>query len=119
MKYFGSWSTRDECEESWRDDYKTPMQDFPSDEQILFASYGGASYEGDAFVLYEREGKLYEVSGGHCSCFGLEGQWKPEETAWAALAMRKRDGKPYEMFLTDHDNDARAAYWSLVDSRAS
>jgi hypothetical protein len=24
-----------------------------------------------------------------CSCYGLEGQWEPEETTWEALAMRE------------------------------
>lgn len=62
--------------------------DFPTRKEILYASYECPPYEGYAFVLYERDGKLYEVNGSHCSCFGLEGQWKPEETSWGALAMR-------------------------------
>jgi hypothetical protein len=32
-------------------------------------------------VIYEKDGQLYEVHGGHCSCYGLEGQWSPEETS--------------------------------------
>ena len=43
---------------------------------ILFASYGQGGYEGDAWVLFEEDGKLFEVNGGHCSCYGLEGQWE-------------------------------------------
>lgn len=42
---------------------------------ILFASYGCANYSGHGWVLYEQDGKLYETSGSHCSCYGLEGQW--------------------------------------------
>ena len=57
--------------------------------EILFAAYGGRSYEGAAFVLYRKDGKLFEVNGGHCSCNGLEGQWGPEETTVAALKMRQ------------------------------
>lgn len=48
-------------------------------DELLFAEYGGGSYDGDAFVAYRNGEKFYTVEGGHCSCFGLEGQWKPEE----------------------------------------
>ena len=62
------------------------------DCNILFAWYGHGSYDGSAFVLFERGGKLYEVNGGHCSCYGLEGQWEPEETSVEALKHRIREG---------------------------
>jgi hypothetical protein len=48
------------------------------DVNILFASYGCANYSGDAWVLFEQNGELFEVNGNHCSCYGLEGQWNPE-----------------------------------------
>jgi len=63
------------------------------DINILFASYGCESYEGDAFVLFEREGKLFEVNGSHCSCFGLEQQFVPEETTLEALRHRLVEGR--------------------------
>lgn len=59
---------------------------------VLFASYGTGNYSGDAFVLFEQDGKLYEVNGSHCSCNGLEGQWYPEETSVEALVSRLTDG---------------------------
>lgn len=61
---------------------------FPTDREILYAVYEQPDYEGSAFVLYRRDGKLYEVNASHCSCYGLEDQWKPEETTWEALAIR-------------------------------
>lgn len=60
---------------------------------ILFASYGTGNYEGDAFVLFEKDGKLYEVNGGHCSCYGLEGQWREEEVELMTLYYRLTVGK--------------------------
>lgn len=90
------WKSRDEMASDFEagtgrwEKFKI-ADDFPTDEQILLGARGWGSYCGDAFVLFERDGKLYEVNGGHCSCYGLEGQWTPEETTWAALAMRKRD----------------------------
>jgi hypothetical protein len=59
---------------------------------VLLASYGTPSYEGYAFVLFSRDGKLYEVNGSHCSCYGLENQWSPEETTVEALRHRLENG---------------------------
>ena len=62
---------------------------------ILLASYGSTSDEGSdccAFVLFRRDGKLWEVNGSHCSCYGLEGQWDPEETTVDALRHRVMSG---------------------------
>ena len=59
-------------------------------EHILFASYSYADYSGDAWVLFEKDGKLYEVNGGHCSCYGLEGQWEPEEVNLKEIENRIR-----------------------------
>lgn len=69
---------------------KDRARSYPTDSQILYASYDTPPYEGDAFVIFTKDGKLYEVHGAHCSCYGLEGQWEPEETSWQAIAMNKR-----------------------------
>ncbi|MED3974596.1 hypothetical protein P4639_14480 [Priestia megaterium] len=64
-------------------------------EEVLFASYGdvdGTGLEGEAFVLFVQDGKLYEVNGNHCSCHGLEGQWEPEEVLLAELEHRLTKG---------------------------
>jgi hypothetical protein len=59
-----------------------------NDAEIIIGFYEVAGYEGNAWVLYEKSGTLYEVNAQHCSCFGLEGQWEPEETSLAQLAMK-------------------------------
>lgn len=59
---------------------------------VLVASYTYEHYSGDAYVLFERDGKLFEVEGSHCSCFGLEGQWKPEEAEREAIIHRLTKG---------------------------
>lgn len=64
------------------------------DHEILLAWYGYGSYCGSAGVLFHRDGKLYEVTGSHCSCYGLEGSWSPGETSWEALAMRSASWGP-------------------------
>lgn len=56
---------------------------------LLYAEYDTGAWEGSAFVLYEHDGKLFEVNASYCSCMGLEGQWCPSETSVAALNARK------------------------------
>jgi hypothetical protein len=60
--------------------------------RLLLACYDCPDYEGQAFILYEQGGLLYEVNANHCSCFGLEGQWEPEETSVVALRYRLDQG---------------------------
>ena len=75
----------------------------PSDSldncQVLLAYYHVGAYgcDSSAFVLFERDGKLYEVNGDHCSCHGLDEknysgntstQWEPEETTIEELEHR-------------------------------
>mgnify|MGYP000883629213 CR=1 FL=1 len=50
----------------------------PDDIEIILAAYEYEGYEGWAFVVFRQCGQVYEVNASHCSCFGLEGQWRPE-----------------------------------------
>lgn len=74
------------------------IQEFQLDKKdvdninVLLAFYEYEDYSGYAFVLFERDGLLYEVNGSHCSCYGLEGQWEPEETSVDALRHRIVEG---------------------------
>ena len=54
---------------------------------LLYAKYR-SGYEGDAYILYSKDSKLFEVHGSHCSCYGLEGQWTPEEVFIQDLEFR-------------------------------
>lgn len=93
--YFGYWENYKRMLADWGN---TADDIVPQKENVLFASYGGDGYEWRALVLFTHNGKLYEVNGWHCSCFGLRevgsgtdtvSQWCPEETTWKALAMRR------------------------------
>jgi hypothetical protein len=76
--YLNDWSNKEDV-----------ARDFENDDiknlNILFADYQNQCYEGEAFVLFEKDGKLFEVIGSHCSCYGLEGQFDPEEVCLEAL----------------------------------
>lgn len=64
--------------------------------EILVASYTYEDYSGSAYVLFRQDGKLFEVHGSHCSCYGLEGQWEPEEADRDAILYRVKNGRRYE-----------------------
>lgn len=94
--------------ESWKEfdnkeyNYKTKQYEYDGkvdvkDKEVIFARMRQESYEGYAQMIYQRKGKLYEVTGSHCSCYGFEGQWDPTEITWDQLAMRPavKDPKSY------------------------
>jgi len=69
--------------------------------EVIVASYTYEDYYGDAYVLFKRNGKLFEVYGSHCSCYGLSEsdysgnsttQWRPEETTPEAILHRLDQG---------------------------
>jgi len=50
--------------------------------RAVVGEYVREDYEGSAHVLVLTEnGKLLENYGSHCSCFGLEDQWKPNKVS--------------------------------------
>ena len=107
MKYFDNFADHADVVKEFE-----IAADAVSDAEILYAQYGNGSYDGCARGLFERDGKVFRVDGGHCSCHGLEGQWSPEETSWQAEAMR-----PREFYGYDTSQGAPDAFWALVDAR--
>ena len=85
-----------------RDVFNKYEEPYDKSINILFAYYTYEDYNGRAFVLFERDGKLYEVNGGHCSCYGLEEQWEPEETTIEDLKYRMTNG---ELGYDSYDNE--------------
>jgi hypothetical protein len=69
------------------DSYNAPA-DALKGAKVYLAWYGYGSCDAYSLIIFKKGEKLYEVNGSHCSCYGLEGQWQPEETSWKALAMR-------------------------------
>lgn len=86
--YYGEWEKKEDV----LNDFRVSEQEVEGCE-ILFAYYTYEDYDGRAFVLFEKEGKLFEVNGSHCSCYVLEDQWEPEETLTSALLHRMVEGR--------------------------
>ncbi len=123
--FFGSWRDYKDFRDDWFpshwDEIHLPPEDFPPPEAILFASYGGQSYEGDAYVLFRKDAKYFEVHGSHCSCTGLEDQWDPAKVSVPYLVnmvKAMRNAEDPSRFLEDHEEGARAAFVRLVGTLA-
>jgi hypothetical protein len=103
--FLGNFSNREDV----ITDFKAPV-DALEGAKILLAWYGPGDYCGDAFVLFRKDGKLFEAHGSHCSCYGLEGQWAPEETSKAALEKR-------EFYSEYHEyKEAGAALKAIIEN---
>lgn len=62
--------------------------------RVLYAVLNSYGYEESACVIFERDGKLYETGGSHCSCYGFEGQFSPAtEVTRESLRMYNRGSK--------------------------
>ena len=96
MRYFGCFSEKSDVASEFQVDI--------GDINILIAVYSQEDYEGSAFVLfYGEDNQLYEVNGGHCSCYGLEEQWDPEATSWEAIRHRFEKGHLFPYGWDDVD----------------
>ena len=104
-------------EYDWSTSSNTPIMsdEEKADIEILLASYTYQDYSGSAFVLFRKksDGKLYEVNGSHCSCYGLEGQWLPEETNINELKHRLENGRMGLNF--DDSNEFRDELLGLLE----
>jgi hypothetical protein len=95
----------------WADVMSAFAVEFPEPDEVLLAHYNIDGYEGSAAVLYCNRGTYFYVSGSHCSCYGLEGQWAPEEYTLDTLiesARRTADDTSAWSFLGGHSAEILA-----------
>ena len=85
------------------------------DHEILFATYNeGRYHSGHAVVVFERDNILYLVDAKHCSCYGLEGLWKPDEIDWSMLITLNSLSTCWEF-----DSDADEALYKLISQHVN
>ena len=86
MVYQGSF-------DSWADVCREFEEVIDLPDEVLLAVYDSHLYEGYADVIYRQGDRYYWVHGSHCSCYGLEDQWSPEEYSAEQLvdALRRGD----------------------------
>lgn len=71
-RFYGSF-------DSWSDVCHHFQENIELPDEVLLASYDCPYWEGYAEVVYRKGDRYYWASGSHCSCYGLEDQWDPEE----------------------------------------
>jgi len=82
---FSDWNdvAKEFFDYNWSDNVDVRMEKalaaIPEPEEVIYAEYHQESYEGSALVVFRNGDKFYWNQGSHCSCYGLEGQWSPEE----------------------------------------
>lgn len=123
-KYFGDWGSFEDMKHDF-ERYGSTKPVTATEDEILWATYTYKDCSGDAHVLFEKDGKLWEVYGSHCSCNGLEGQWEPGLVTWEALALRlpkmnlktTKEENDYSSPLRYQPRAARRAFHALVTSK--
>ena len=87
-------------------EYEVPLSEV-NKFKILIAYESVGSWGCDSnswFLLQDRKtNKLYETHGSHCSCYGFEGQFEPEETTLEYLNSDK-----FYFSTGGYDNDDAA-----------
>ena len=83
-------------------EYGRPNIELPDDMEILIAyeSVGSWGCDSSNWFLFRSQGKLWENHGSHCSCYGFENQWGPEETSLEYLQSNK-----FGLSLGGYDSD--------------
>jgi hypothetical protein len=99
--YLGLWSCKDDVAR----DFAVAL---PKAVHIIVASYDYEDYSGSAYVLYRQNRKLYEVHGSHCSCYGLEEQWAPEQTDLRSIRHRIKEGNLGHYYGPDRESILKA-----------
>ena len=94
--YMGEFSSWDDVKEEFQIDLPEP--------DIVFAMYEVPGYDGYAEVFFKSYGVWKYVSGSHCSCYGLEGQWEEEDFEPAVYLEAIRQGKNTNPLGDDYAN---------------
>lgn len=76
---FSGWAQGAEYDNTVQREYGASRDDkaFKNKPAYVWAYYSYEDYSGTSLVVYYQRGKWYYVTGGHCSCDGLGGQWDP------------------------------------------
>ena len=84
-----SWDSLEEIESDFEEkDLRKRLLSFDK----FIAIYDLGDYDGQALVVFQENGKYYEVHGSHCSCMGLEHQWSEEEVGEEVFLHRLENG---------------------------
>lgn len=105
--------TNDQVQNHVMSEYEaSPYDVLKYDILIAYESVGSWGCDSASFFLLKdrSDGKLYEVNGSHCSCYGFEGQWSPEETTVDYLKSDK-----FRFYIGGYDGDPEINRQKMLD----
>lgn len=76
---FADWADVANNFGGWKKKSRENLEEIPEPEEVLVAANNQECYEGDAWIVYRNGDRYFSVEGSHCSCYGFEDQWRPEE----------------------------------------
>lgn len=82
---------------------------------VAYESVGDYGCDSSSYFLIERDGELYEIHGGHCSCNGFEGQWEPQRVTPGYLVSPQ-----WSMSIggyDDHGQEHRDVVWAWLQRK--
>lgn len=103
--------------ESWADVCRWFEEEVAEPDEVLLAMYDIDGYEGSADVIYRNGDQYYWVRGSHCSCYGLEGQFDPEEYSAELLVAALQRGRHF-YWAGDHADAIRDEVIDRVHARS-
>jgi hypothetical protein len=93
------------------DDFGIARSDLDAIEIVVaYMSVGSWGCDSSAFIVFRKDGVLYEVNGSHCSCYGFSEssvyggstQWEPEPVETVDAILKRKD---YALAGGGYDSD--------------
>ena len=85
---------------------------------VAYEHVGSWGCDSASYFLIRQKatGSLFEVRGGHCSCYGFEGQWSPEAADLSYLTSDKfcLGAGGYDNSADEHTAAIKAFFQTLV-----
>jgi hypothetical protein len=91
--------------QSWRDVCEQFQVEVPEPDEVLLALYDQPAYEGYADVIYRVGDRYFWATASHCSCYGLEEQWEPEE--YSREQLREALERGLQFYSLEDDEGSR------------
>ena len=82
---------------NWNDVRKEYKTSTPEPEEVIVADYDREDYEGSSVVVYRNSDTYYVIYASHCSCYGLEDKFDPEEYTKELLIKYLLDCGPWNL----------------------
>lgn len=88
--------------ETWKDIQQQFCTTYEKPDEVYIAQYRYEDYSGHSEIYFRNNGKYYYNQASHCSCYGLENQFDPEEFDTIELYIEWLQRKIETDYYTEH-----------------